>query len=485
MAPDSKNNSRKKRSFHKKPQHPQNPQQSPKPGLAARQVAATVLTRVLDDGRGLDGILETRHGPSALKNLSPADAKLVRAIATTALRNRGVIDHCLNKLMSRKPPKNARHLLHTLHVAGAQILFMNVPDSAAVDLAVTSLSGNSRSERFASLGNAVLRKLSKTKDDLLAALSPQEQARMNMPPWMWQQTRKSFGKERAQKIADLHMLEPVIDLTVKSDPDGWAKRLGGTPLHGNSIRVPAKGNVDTWEGFEQGEWWVQDFAAHLPAHLLGDILGKSVIDLCAAPGGKTAQLINAGANVTALEAVRSRCERLEENLERLKFDAQIVNADLFDWKPDQLYDAVLLDAPCSSTGTIRRHPDVQWSKSKDQIEELATLQFNMTTHAASFLKPGGILVFSNCSLMRSEGEDLFAKISKGHFGLEPQKLTPEDMFGLEECITGQGTARTLPSHMLNIEPPKGNEIPPERMGGLDGFFAARFVRSGTSETGVN
>ncbi len=459
------------------PNRPENQDRNPKPGLAARQVAATVLARVIDDGRGLDGILETRHGPSGLKNLSPADNKLVRAIATTALRNRGMIDHCLNKLMSRKPPKNARHLLHTLHVAGAQILFMDVPDSAAVDLAVTSLSGNSRSERFASLGNAVLRKLSKTKEDLLGSLSSEEQARSNMPPWMWQQTRKSFGKDRAQKIAELHMLEPVIDLTVKSDPVSWAEKLGGTVLHGNSIRVPAKGNVDTWEGFEEGEWWVQDFAAHLPAHLLGDISGKSVIDLCAAPGGKTAQLINAGATVTALEAVRSRCDRLEENLTRLKLDAKIVNTDLFDWKPDQLFDAVLLDAPCSSTGTIRRHPDVQWSKSKDQIEELATLQFNMTTHAAGFLKPGGILVFSNCSLMRSEGEDLFAKINKGGFGLESQKLTPDDMFGLEECITGQGTARTLPSHMLNITPPRDNEIAPERMGGLDGFFAARFIRT--------
>ena len=472
MAPNSK-----KRHLPKS-NRPQNQERSSnKPGLAARQVAATVLARVIDDGRGLDGVLETRHGPSALKNLSPADAKLVRAIATTALRNRGVIDHSLNKLMSRKPPKNARHLLHSLHVAGAQILFMDVPDSAAVDLAVTSLSGNSRSERFASLGNAVLRKLSKTKEELLGAITPQEQARMNMPGWMWQQTRKSFGKERAQKITELHMLEPVIDLTVKSDPIEWAKRLGGTPLYGNSIRVPAKGSVDTWDGFEQGEWWVQDFAAHLPAHLLGDIAGKTVIDLCAAPGGKTAQLINAGATVTALEAVRSRCDRLEENLTRLNFDAKIVNADLFDWKPDQLFDAVLLDAPCSSTGTIRRHPDVQWSKSKDQIEELATLQFNMTVHAASFLKPNGILVFSNCSLMRSEGEDLFAKITKGGFGLEAQKLTADDIFGLEECITGQGTARTLPSHMLSIEPPKDNDIAPERMGGLDGFFAARFVRT--------
>ena len=471
MASDSK-----KRHFSKS-KRPNNQEQNTKPGLAARQVAATVLARVIDDGRGLDGILETRHGPSGLKNLSPADAKLVRAIATTALRNRGVIDHCLNKLMSRKPPKNARHLLHTLHVAGAQILFMDVPDSAAVDVAVTSLSGNSRSERFASLGNAVLRKLSKTKDELLGGLPPQEQARMNMPPWMWQQTRKSFGKDRAQKIAELHMLEPVIDLTVKSDPAGWADKLGGTVLHGHSIRVPAKGNVDTWEGFDKGEWWVQDFAAHLPSHLLGDISGKSIIDLCAAPGGKTAQLINAGATVTALEAVRSRCERLEENLQRLKFDATIVNADLFDWKPDQLFDAVLLDAPCSSTGTIRRHPDVQWSKSKDQIEELAELQFNMTVHAASFLKPGGTLVFSNCSLMRSEGEDLFAKITKGEFGLQAEKLTPDDLFGLEECITGQGTARTLPSHMLNIAAPKDNDIAPERMGGLDGFFAARFVRT--------
>ena len=234
------------------------------PGLAARQVAATLLTRVVDDGRGLDGLLDTRHGPSGWRDLDPVDQGLVRAIATTAFRHRGEIEFALSKMLDRKLPQKARHLIHTLHVAAAQILFLDVPDSAAVNLAVQSLRDDERSTRFASLANAVLRRISREKDDLFAKTTDDERARLNVPPWLWKRMRKDYGRDRAIQIAQSHMLEPVLDITVKSEPEKWAETFGGVHVFGNSVRVNAAGSVTEFPGFEDGDWWVQDAAASLP-----------------------------------------------------------------------------------------------------------------------------------------------------------------------------------------------------------------------------
>lgn len=452
---------------------------SGKPGLAARTTATILLTRVIDDGRGLDGLLDTRHGPAAYRNLADADKNLVRAIATTAFRHRGEIEFALGQMLDRALPKNARHLIHTLHVAAAQILFLDVPDSAAVDLAVTALRDDKRSTRFSSLGNAILRRMSREKETLFDKLENGENARaeLNMAPWLRKRVKKAFGRDRLPAIAGQHMLEPLIDLTVKADPEGWARKLGGVHLFGNSIRVSAPGKISDWEGYEEGAWWVQDAAASLPACLFGDITKKTVADLCAAPGGKTAQLAARGGIVTAVEASEDRLERLQNNLDRLKLEATCTNADLLTWQPETLFDAVLLDAPCSSTGTIRRHPDVQWTKSPEIVEGLAQLQFDMLVHAVRFVKPGGTLVFANCSIDRSEGEDVYATISKGDFGLDPLPVSADELFGLEEAITRQGTVRTLPSHLQNVAPPEDSTIDPRRFTGFDGFFAARFTRN--------
>ncbi len=443
-----------------------------KPGLVARQAAATVLTRVIDDGRGLDGLLDTKHGPGILQTLDGADIGLVRAIVTSACRHRGEINSVLASLMSRKPPQNARHLIHTLHVAAAQILFLDVPDSAAVNLAVTSLKSDKRSTRFASLGNAVLRRMSREKELLLAAEDANERARMNMPDWLYRDLRKGYGRDRALSIARMHMLEPVLDLTVMSDPQVWAERLGGVPLFGKSIRVPSQGAVSGWDGYDDGAWWVQDVAASIPATLLGDVEGKYVADLCAAPGGKTAQLVAGKAHVTAVEQSPSRLNRLKTNLERLKLDAECVEADVLTWQPGRQFDAILLDAPCSSTGTIRRHPDVQWTKSAEMVSELADLQTKMLLKVADLLKPGGTLVFANCSINRAEGEDIVASLDAS-CGLALDPVLRDELPHLSGCITRQGTVRTLPFHLdtVDVGEFKGN---PMRMQGLDGFFAARF-----------
>lgn len=448
-----------------------------KPGLAVRSTATTILTRVIDDGRGLDGLLDTHHGPASYRKLSQTDKSLVRAIATTAFRHRGEIDLALSKMLDRKLPKNARHLLHTLHVAAAQILFMEIPDSAAVDLAVSALNEEKRSHRFASLANAILRRMSREKDTLFKSHSAAELAILNMPTWLRSRTKKSYGRDRLATIAGQHMLEPVLDLSVKSDPQGWAEKLGGVHLLNNTIRINASGKVEDWEGYQDGEWWVQDAAAAVPATLFGDLKGKSALDLCAAPGGKTAQLANMGASVTALEASKPRLQRLEENMRRLKLEVESVNADLFEWQPTELFDAVLLDAPCSSTGTIRRHPDVQWTKSPEIVDGLAKLQKDMVSKAASFVKPGGTLVFANCSLDRAEGEDVYAQLLSADTELTPRPVTKDEMQNLPDAITGQGTVRTLPCHLQDIKIPKETNIDPLRFTGLDGFFAARFLKS--------
>ncbi|MEO1397292.1 MAG: RsmB/NOP family class I SAM-dependent RNA methyltransferase [Pseudomonadota bacterium] len=451
-----------------------------KEGLASRQAATLVLTRVIDDGRGLDGLLEGSNALGDFTRLSANDRALVRAIITSALRHRGEIQAALAEQFDRPPPKNARHFIHTLQVAAAQILYLDVPDSAAVDLAVSQVASDPRSKRFKALANAVLRGLVRRK-----AKGPmtfkQPLGQLNTPDWFFRRLRSAYGKEKALAIGEAHLLEPIIDLQVKSDPEQWAKRLGGVHLFGNTVRVNQKGDLTGWEGYADGAWWVQDAAAALPVGLLGELNGRITCDLCAAPGGKTAQMANAGARVTALEISDNRRKRLDQNMERLGFDVDVVTTDLLTWEPPHLFDAVLLDAPCSSTGTMRRHPDVAWTKSADMVIELAALQKSMVLSAAKLVKPGGVLVFANCSIDRAEGEDVYAGIIKMGAEvteLEPDSINAEEVYGMSELITGQGTLRSLPIHGRSFPAPSAAS-PEEvaRFKGLDGFFAGRFRKA--------
>jgi 16S rRNA (cytosine967-C5)-methyltransferase len=258
---------------------------------------------------------------------------------------------------------------------------------------------------------------------------------------------------------------PTIDLTVKTDPESWAERLGGIVLPTGSVRLVApEGAVSALAGSAEGEWWVQDAAAAIPARLFGDVGGQRVGDLCAAPGGKTAQLIQAGAgHVVALDRSASRLGRLRGNLARLGFEAEYVEADLLDYRPAEKFDAVLLDAPCSSTGTIRRHPDVLWTKSPGEVTRLATLQERLLRHALTLVKPGGRLVFSNCSLDPQEGETVVERVLASAADVRIEPVAPERLPGLEEAIQGDGTIRTTPAMLPRI---------PARLGGVDGFYAA-------------
>lgn len=434
-----------------------------KPGLRARQAAAKILAAVVDRRTPLDGMLDAENGNPAYRQLNEADRALVRAIINTALRHLPRIETILDTLVGTPLPEGARALHHVLTVAAAQVLYLDVPDHSAVDLAVEQAQIDPRNRRFASLTNAVLRRLSREKASHLMATREISV----IPAWFHERLVVIYGREHAARIAAA-MLEPsAIDLTVKSDPDGWAARLGGLVLPTGSVRLPAaSGAIPALDGFDAGEWWVQDAAACLPAKLFSDLAGKRVADLCAAPGGKTAQLAAAGAVVTALDQSASRLKRLVGNLERLRLSATTVEANMAEYRPAELFDAVLLDAPCSSTGTIRRHPDVLWTKGPEDIEKLARLQERLLRHALTLVRPGGELVFSNCSLDPSEGEEMIVRVLADHPDWRIDPIDPAAWPGLEAAISPRGEFRTTPAML----PATAGHA-----GGLDGFYAVRLV----------
>ncbi len=437
------------------------------PGLTARKAAARLMAAVVDAHTPLDGLTDNEHGHPQYRALDMRDRALVRAILATALRHRITIATLLSRRLEKPLPANATALSHLLHVAAAQILFLDVPDSAAVDLAVNHAKDDPRTARFARLVNAVLRALARAKQ---AELAPTQAATLDAPDWFAERLTAAYGKEEAEKILALHRLEAPVDFSARSDPALWAQRLGGVVLPTGSVRVERlSGPVTELPGFADGAWWVQDAAAALPARLMGDIRGLRVADLCAAPGGKTAQLALTGAEVTALDSSKNRLARLKQNLDRLGLAADIVQADLLAFTPEELFDAVLLDAPCSSTGTVRRHPDVPWTKTPADIAKLADLQKRLLARAVMLVKPGGKVVFSNCSLDPEEGERLIESFLTETPGVAAEPIRPDEAAGIEPFLTRQGWLRTTPA---------GLDLGRPEISGLDGFFAARLARTG-------
>jgi 16S rRNA (cytosine967-C5)-methyltransferase len=436
------------------------------PGLAARRTASKLLSAVIDTRTSLDGLTDNEHGHPHYLALEGRDRALVRAILGAALRHRVTIGSLIGRRLDRPLPANAHALQHVLHVGAAQVLFLDVPDSAAVDLAVETAKSDPRTRRFAALVNGVLRGLVRSKEtELPSALARTDDA----PDWFRERLVAAYGSDGTARILAMHRLESPIDFTVKSDPDAWAEKFGGRVLPTGSVRVERlNGSVSDLPGFADGEWWVQDAAAALPARMLGDLTGQRVADLCAAPGGKSAQLALAGADVTAVDASRNRLRRLNENLARLRLSTEIVEADILTWTPARPFDAILLDAPCSSTGTVRRHPDVPWTKSAADIEKLASLQYRLLESAFAMLKPGRRLVFSNCSLDPAEGEHLVERFLAATPAASPDPLAATEIPGAEALIDPQGRLRTTPADF---------DLGRAGLSGLDGFFAARIRRS--------
>lgn len=436
-------------------------------GLSARRTATKLLGAVIDAGTPLDALTDAEHGHPHFMALEARDRMLVRAILTTALRFRRAIAALIEARLDRPLPANAHALVHTLHVAAAQILFLDVPDRAAVDIAVEQAKADPRTARFAALVNAVLRGLSREKDEALARVLA---ATREGPDWLAGMLEAAYGREQADAILAAHRVETPTDFTVKADPELWAERLGGIVLPFGTVRVETlAAPVPELPGFAEGRWWVQDAAASLPARLMGEVRGLRVADLCAAPGGKTAQLAAAGADVTAIDLSKSRLKRLGENMARLGLTVEAVAADIATYEPAEPFDAVLLDAPCSSTGTIRRHPDVAWTKTPQDVDKLATLQRRLLDRAVKLVRPGGTIVFSNCSLAPAEGEELLAAFLRDNDEAALDPISGDEISGIAPFVTAQGTLRTTPA---------GLPGPTARLSGLDGFFAARLRRKG-------
>lgn len=434
-------------------------------GLPARRAAADLLDAVLQKHQALDDVLG-RNRTGALFDLPTRDRALARAIVGTSLRRKGQIDRVLDTFLEKGLPARAGTLYPILLSGAAQILFMNVPPHAAIDLAVRLAQWDPRAKRYDKLVNAVLRRVSEKGAGIAEALDP---ARVNTPNWLWQRWVRAWGEDRTSAIAETQLIEPPLDVTVKGDADMWAEKLGGRVLPTGSVRLIPRGRIEELPGFDEGAWWVQDAAASIPAQLLHDVAGKRVADLCAAPGGKTAQLVARAAAVTAVDLSKNRLARLEENLSRLGLAAETVTADATQWQPDAPFDAVLLDAPCSSTGTIRRHPDVPYLKSDADIAELAALQTRLLDNAVRLLKPGGTLVYSTCSLEPEEGEAQIAALLARNDSLRIEPMRADEPFGNTAWAQSSGVLRTFP-FQLQLDSPEWS--------GMDGFFAARLVAAG-------
>jgi len=432
------------------------------PGLAARRIAADILDGVLHKQRTLDEQLDGAAAHPGLKTLSDRDRALMRRLVATILRRLGTLGHLLSRLLDRGVPTDAPRAQSALLIGAAQILWMDVPDHAAVDLSVRLVQSDRRAAKYAGLVNAVLRRCAREGQPLIDEVKSQN---LDIPPWLLARWIGAYGETTARQMALAIGHEPSLDITVKADAAQWASRLHGETLPTGTVRTLLQGSVTMLPGFTEGQWWVQDAAAALPARLFGDVGGRTIVDLCAAPGGKTAQLAHAGARVTAVDRSPARMARLRDNLARLSLQADDVVTDGAEWpgQDNGGFDGVLVDAPCTSTGTIRRHPDVAWLRQELDIGALMALQKRLLQKAVALLKPGGTLIYCTCSLEVEEGPRQIANFLERDVPFRRVPIHPTEVGGLAEMLTAEGDLRTLPSHFSALD-------------GIDGFYAARLVR---------
>ena len=380
------------------------------PGLAERRIAADILDGVLHKHRTLDDQLDGAGAHPGLKTLSDRDRALMRRLVATILRRLGTLGHVLSRLLDRGIPTDAPRAQSALLIGAAQILWMDVPDHAAVDLSVRLVQSDRRAAKYAGLVNAVLRRCAREGQPLIEEVKAE---RLDIAPWLMERWTAHYGETVARDIATAIGHEPSLDITVKSDTEQWATRLHGETLPTGSVRTLLQGSVTMLPGFTEGQWWVQDAAAALPVQLFGDVAGKTIADLCAAPGGKTAQLAQGGARVIAVDRSSNRMARLRDNLTRLALEAETVVADAAEW-------------------------------------------------------PGGTLVYCTCSLEPEEGEQAVSAFLAAEPSMRRAPIDASEVAGLSEILTAEGDLRTLPCHVPRDEP---------RLGGLDGFYAARLVKS--------
>jgi len=414
-------------------------------GQPARVLAQHWLAAVLDRGRPLDEAIANELGDMPVR-----DRAFARILAATALRRLGQIDDALGRCLAKPLAPGLAWLQQVLRIGAAQLLFLGTPAHAAVDGAVRQAGDK---PALKGLVNAVLRRLAREGPAIVAA---QDAARLNTPAWLWTSWCAAYGEPMAREIARAHLADPPLDLSLRAPVDIADSRK----LPTGTLRLAETGMVESLAGFAEGAFWVQDAAAALPARLLGAVAGATVVDLCAAPGGKTASLALAGARVIAVDRSAKRLVQVAENLRRLRLEAEIVAADSTSWRPAQPATHILLDAPCSATGTMRRHPDVAWLKQPEDLPRLAALQDRLLDSAAAMLAPGGVLVYCTCSLQPEEGPQRVDALLARNPDLSREPIRPDELDGQAQFIEPGGDLRTLPAHWREL-------------GGLDGFYAAR------------
>ena len=424
----------------------------PSEGVAARAQALAMLEAVLSRRGGLEDAPAGR--------VTGEERAFARSLLLSTVRRLGSVDRLLDGRLKREPPARVRDILR---LGAAQLLTGQAPPFAAVSTSVKLAERDKASRPFKGLINAVLRGLDRDGGPALLAKLPPD---ADLPSWLAARWRSAWGADGAAALARRLAEEPPTDITPRdpADAEALGADLTAEPAPGGSLRTRLRGDPAAWPGYAEGRWWVQDAAAALAARLLDVRPGESALDLCAAPGGKTLQLAAAGARVTAVDRSASRLKRLRENLARMRLEAEVVEADALAWEDDRSFDAVLLDAPCSATGTFRRHPDVLWAAKPGDVARLAAMQAGLLLAAADRVKPGGRLVYSVCSLEPEEGEAQVAPFlaARPQFERLPAEKGDPVWPGTSG---GDATWRILPGA-------------PEPAGGADGFFIARFGRRG-------
>lgn len=431
--------------------------------IHARRTALHLLQDIFVKRHNLDQVFDESK---EFTTLPLRDRAFVKMMVTTTIRRLGQIDDLIKRSLSRPGQSiNPPILEYILRLGVAQLVFMHVPDHAAVNTSVQLVEseGHGRMKGFA---NAVLRRIA---NDGKEWTTKQDIARLNTPEWLLKIWIEDFGLRSAIDISLANGIEPPLDVTLKRKEDqaNWAENLQAKILPTGSLRLTQHKLVQDLPGYEDGMWWVQDASAALPALLFGPIEGETVYDLCAAPGGKTSQLAALGANVISVDRSAKRLVRLQENMRRLRLDQNVKTevADAAVWKAREPAKFILLDAPCSATGTIRRNPDVPWLKSMVDLNSLVDLQARLLTNALAMLAPGGTLIYCTCSLQKAEGEYQIERALAAHPGqIERVPITNSEVGGIADLITPEGDLRIFPSHLANL-------------GGMDGFFVSRLRKS--------
>lgn len=419
-----------------------------------RAVALDLIAAVLDRRQPLDEAFDRHPG---VGKLAPRDRAFARHLSATTMRRLGQIDALIDHALARPLPARASIVHHVLRLGVCQLAFLATPAHAAVDTSVGLCRQRGHLGHMPFV-NAVLRRLA---GEASALVAQQDAPRLNTPSWLWESWCTAYGEERCRAIAQSNLQEAPLDLTPRGEPQPeLVAQLGAVRLPTGSLRLRASGPVPELPGFAEGRWWVQDAAAAIPATLLGDVRGRLVADLCSAPGGKTAQVAAAGARVIAIDRSPARLDRVRDNLRRLDLSATTVVADATDWRPEMPVDDILLDVPCSATGTIRRHPDVPWLKSAAEVAKLAQAQERLLRHALSLLQPGGRLVYCVCSLQPEEGPEVVARVLAAVESVVRDPIRAAEVGGIADVLTAEGDLRTLPCHLAEL-------------GGIDGFYAAR------------